>query len=486
MSVLEGIEPQRPLYYFEQISNIPRGSGDTDAISNYCVSFAKMHGLEYVQDECGNVVIYKKAYSGFEDSPTVILQGHIDMVCEKERSSFHDFTKDSLELIVEDGYLSANGTTLGADDGVAVCFMFAVLEDENIKAPALECVFTVDEEIGMLGADKLDMSLLIGRRMINLDNGEEGSLLIGCAGGITADCYLPVKKEEYDMLRNAVFSIEVSGLTGGHSGEEIIKQRANANHLLGRILAWISKDVKINIIRIQGGLKENAIPRDANVVVLTDTFDEMQKAIKLVEELKETIKKEYSDTDPDLNISAVRILTSEKEMFSDDSSQKLITTLYNLPNGIQKMSQKVLGMVQSSLNMGIVKMVDDKVMFSFSVRSDVKSEKEEMCRRMETLMNISGGYVEYSGDYPAWEVKSKSHLQSIMGTVYKELFSCEPKIGTIHAGLECGIFSDRLPGLDCVSIGPTMLDIHTPSEKLDLKSMERYWHYLIAILDRLK
>jgi len=482
MSILSEIEPKRVFYYFEEISGIPHGSGNVQKISDYCVGFAEKNGLEYYRDESGNVIIYKNAYPGYEESEAVILQGHIDMVCEKEDGCDIDFEKDGLKLAVEDGYLFAEGTTLGADDGVAVCFMLALLENKYIKAPALQCVFTVDEEIGMLGAAELDMSKISARRMINLDNGEEGSMLIGCAGGVTATCHLPVNSAEISG-RRAI--IEISGLAGGHSGEMIIEERASANVLMGRTLFELSKIASINVISVNGGLKDNAISRSSKAeIVIKNNIEAVKDAISILEKI---YKKEYAATDSslELNISIGEVCNREKA-YDNDSTKRLIAVLFNLPNGIQKMSKKVPGLVQSSLNMGILKSDAEEVTFSFSVRSDYKTEKEEMCRRMEALLNLAGGNVTYCGDYPAWEVKDESSLQKIMLECYEEYFGMSPKIGTIHAGLECGIFSDALAGLDCVSIGPTMKDIHTSAETLDIKSTERYWEYLLTVLERLK
>jgi len=482
MNVLKGIEPERPLYYLERISMIPRGSRNTKAVSDFCEEFAKAHSLKYVRDENNNIVIFKDAYPGYENSETVILQGHLDMVCEKEDGIDIDFEKDPLRLKVEDGFLFAEGTTLGADDGVAVAFMLAILEDPEIKAPMLECVFTVDEEIGMLGATAMDMSLLSGRRMINIDNEEEGVLLAGCAGGVTATGCLNVNREK---IRGVRCVIEISKLAGGHSGTLIIDQGANANMLLGRILAKLSMDFKINVLRAEGGLKDNAIPRSSRAEIVVDETN--LNAIKeTVSACEQIFKSEYRNTDPELSMV---IRTDEKpgevNALDNDSTTRFIGVLNNLPNGIQKMSQKVKGLVQSSLNLGILKLEEEEATYSFSVRSDIGSEKEEMCLRMETLLKMAGGSMSYYGDYPGWEFNEKSYLQQVMKAAYTDVFGAEPVIGTVHAGLECGIFSDGLEGLDCVSIGPTMIGIHTPGEKLDLKSTERYWNYVLTVLDRL-
>lgn len=483
MSVLYKTGTARFWHYFEEICKIPHGSGNMTAISDYCADFAKEHNLKYYQDENKNVIIYKDAYPGYENAEPVILQGHLDMVCEKNPDYEFDFTKDSLRLVVEEGKLWAEGTTLGADDGVAVCFMLSILEDNNIKAPALQCVFTVDEEIGMLGASALDMSKITARKMINLDNGEEDFMLIGCAGGVTAICHLPLNTT---VVSGVECIVEVSGLAGGHSGETIHEERANANVLLGRTLYDLSKKNRINIIEANGGLKDNAIPRMSKATIVIDS-DSVKQAIADIERLEQIYIKEYASTDENLLLTiTVNEKTVDVNAFDDDSTMRMIAVMFNLPNGIQKMSKIVSGQVRSSLNMGILKSSDNECIFSFSVRSDFKSEKDEMCNRIEALMKLAGGRVVFEGEYPAWEAMEKSELQEIMVQTYEDCFGKIPVVGTIHAGLECGIFSDALKGLDCVSIGPTMKNIHTSSEMLDIYSTERYMDYLLTVLERIK
>lgn len=481
MGVLSEIEPKRALFYFEEISGIPRGSSNIRKISDYCVSFAKNHNLEYIQDEEGNVIIFKKAHPNYVDAPTVIMQGHLDMVCEKELGYDIDFENEAIKLSLDGTILSAEGTTLGGDDGVAVCFMLAILEDDTIKAPSLECVFTVDEEIGMLGAQAMDMSCLKGRLMLNLDHGEEGSILVGCAGGVTATCHLPVNRVE---TQKKIYSINIDSLTGGHSGEAIIKQRANANVLLGRLLNELKKKTDLLIVSVEGGAKDNAIARSASALVCLDEEKEKEFAI-VFDEQREIFNKEFSITDPEMNIDWKRE-DSANSALDEESTKKVICSLLNLPAGIQKMSLHIPGLVQSSLNMGILASDEKEVTFSFSVRSDLPSEKKNMCDRMESLMECLGGYVSFSGDYPSWEYKANSYLQGVVKKAFEDKFGYEAVVGTIHAGLECGIFSNRLQGLDCVSIGPNMKDIHTPSETLDLESTKRYWDYVLTVLERIK
>lgn len=478
--------------HFEKIAAIPHTSGDTKAISNMIVSFAKEHGLVYYQDELGNVIVYKKASPSYESAPTVILQGHMDMVGEKDENIAFDFTKDGLKLVKnkrEDNgsvkeYLSAKGTTLGADDGVALAYMLTILEDDSIAAPALECVFTVDEEVGMLGASFLDMTRLKGRIMINLDQGVEGDFLAGCAGGATAICSLPIKRESSANKSLITKKLEIGGLTGGHSGEDIIYGRGNANVLLGRVLFSLQENFDYKLFDINGGLKDNAIPRSCAAIIAINKNDEAA-VMDFVEEIDGVLKAEYNNTDPDI---FTRLCSIDTELcpLEDDSAKKAIAALYNLPAGIQKMSYDFEGLVQTSLNMGILKTDREEITYSFSVRSSVRSEKEELKHRIKCLMEALGGSVVFCGEYPAWEYKEGSKLLQLMKDTYYELFKKEAKAGTIHAGLECGLFAETLFGLDCVSIGPNLKDIHTTREELDLESFERCFILLTSVIERIK
>ena len=489
MRVLEGLQPERVFYYFEEISKIPRGSGNTKAVSNYVADFAKSHALEYVQDTKNNIIVRKKAYPGYEEAPGVILQGHLDMVCEKEEGCDIDFSEEGVRLRLDGNILSAEGTTLGADDGVAVAMMLAILEDETVKAPSLECIFTVDEEMGMLGAEALDMTYIAGRRMINLDESGEKEAVAGCAGGVTALCHMPIEREASELKE---FSLKISDLTGGHSGEMIDKQRANANVLMGRMLFELLKDDRVRIYDIEGGLKDNAIPRCSTAILgLTDkTFRELKER---VDELSEVLKDEYALTDPEMKVEfepcddPYKIYKLIKWGCLDKASAaRAVAALYGLPNGVVKMSPDIEGLVRTSLNLGILKSGEDEVTYSYLIRSSKESEKKELKERLACLMDALGGYVTFSGEYPAWEYKKESRLAEIMDEVCREMYGDELDVRVIHAGLECGIFFSALEGLDCVSIGPNMYDIHTPEERLETDSLKRCWEYLLACLERLR
>ncbi len=479
MRILEELEPKRVMYYFEKIASIPHGSRNTKAISDYCVSVAKENGLKYVQDEHNNVVIYCPASKGYENSKPIILQGHLDMVCEKDADRNIDFLKDPLKLTVKDGYITAEGTTLGGDDGIAVAFCLALTEDKSIPHPPLEILFTSDEEIGMLGAETMDATLLSADTLLNIDSEKEGIFTVGCAGGMVAIPHFPFKTDK--KCKNAV-KITVSGLTGGHSGNEIQKQRANANNLLGRVLYKLSKTNEFELISLNGGFKDNAITV-ASEALITGKADDFSQAVA---DLENILKNEYSTTDPDLLLTCEDV-NGDYSIINKEDGKKIITALLSFPNGVQKMSPYIEGLVRTSLNLGILETKEDEVIFSLLLRSNVNSEKEALYEEIEAITASLGGYTEKDGEYPAWEMKKDSPLANILADVYKEQTGCEPEINAIHAGVECGIFQNKTDNhLDCVSIGPNINDIHTPREALDIESTQRTWKLLLETLKRLK
>ena len=494
MAVLSHLEPREVFRWFEEICGIPHGSGDTKKISDYLVHFAQEHGLKYRQDASNNVVIRKDAAPGYEGAPTVMLQGHIDMVCEKEPGCPVDMTREGVKLMVNDGVVTADGTTLGGDDGIAVAYALAILASDTIPHPPLEAVFTVDEEIGMLGAAALDMSDLKSRYMLNIDSEDEGYLLVGCAGGVTAVCHVPLERENAAPSTAAV--LKICGCLGGHSGIEIDKGRANADQALGRVLYRLSKECGLKVISVQGGTKDNAIPAEAQAQIIL-AADDMDQAEALIEEINAEFKKEYAATDAGIHAELTRAEAAgqkdgaqnpaaEEAPMTAQSASRVITALRALPGGVQKMNPYIPGLVQTSLNLGIMEMADDEVRLSYSVRSSLGSEKQELLERMESLMEALGGCVTYSGDYPAWEYREESKLRDLMVEVFKDQYGKEPVVHTIHAGVECGMFSSAMPELDCVSFGPDMQDIHTPRESLDAASVLRTWNYLLEVLKRLK
>lgn len=484
MRVLENLQPSKVFEYFEEICAIPHGSGNTKKISDYLVKFAVSHNLRVIQDDSNNVIIFKPASVGYEAAEPVIIQGHMDMVCEKADGVDIDFTREGLRLKVQDGKVIAQGTTLGADDGIAVAYALAVLDSDDIAHPALEVVITVDEEIGMLGASAIDTKVLKGKTMLNLDTEDEGYLLVSCAGGATVNCTLAGKQQ--DVYGYSV-CIKVSGLTGGHSGIEIHRGRANANQVMGRILYQAISDYDVYISDIAGGLKDNAIPRSCECNLIIGEDQDVYEFSEKLQRYADIVAGEIKLSDPEASITVDCSPVADIYLaYNLADTKRIITGLYTLPGGVQKMSQVIPGLVQTSLNMGILKNYNDKVVMSFSVRSSVASEKEELISRIKCVISSLNGSVNVEGSYPAWEYKEDSKLRDLMIDIYKEQYGKEPVVYAVHAGVECGIFADKIEGLDCVSFGPELTDIHTPDEAMDIASVERTWQILVTLLKKLK
>lgn len=480
MRALENCEPKRVFYYFEELCKIPHGSGNTKQISDYLVSFAKEQGLEYVQDEMNNIVIYKPATPGYENAPTVIIQGHMDMVCEKRPDVEHDFTKDPLNISVQDGYVTANGTTLGGDDGIAVAYGLALLESKEIAHPTLEVLITVDEEIGLLGAVGLDCSVLKGRRLINLDSEAEGSLWISCAGGLSGISSIPVKRIEAEGEK---VSVKIFGLMGGHSGAEIDKKRANANVLMGRFLYTLQKTAAYEIISMAGGQKDNAITRECTAELLVEDAEAVKAC---AEKVQKGLREEYTGSDEGITIEITEQGVSKEMILHPTSREKVLFFLMEVPFGIQKMSGSIEGLVETSTNIGIMKLEEENFMGTSSVRSSVGAASDALSDKLCYLTEFLGGTYTVQGAYPAWEYRKDSPLRDKMVEVYQDMYGEKPNVVAIHAGLECGLFYKKMAGLDCVSLGPNMKDIHTSEEVLDIASTERVWKYLVKVLEYLK
>ena len=482
MAVLENCEPKRVFHYFEEICKIPHGSGNTRQISDYLVQFAKNHDLKYIQDEMNNVVIYKPGTAGYENAPTVIVQGHMDMVCEKRPDVDHDFTKDGLNLSVEGDYVSANGTTLGGDDGIAVAYGLALLESDTIAHPPLEVFITVDEEIGLLGAVGFDCSVLKGRRFINLDSEAEGSLWISCAGGLSGISHIPVTRLE---AKGEKLTVKISGLMGGHSGAEIDKNRANANSLLGKFLHGLDAKAGYELISVQGGQKDNAITRESIAELLT--VKENVEAVKeYAASMQTSWREEYTGTDEGITVTVTEEGEQDAKVLHPTSKEKVVFFLVNVPYGVQKMSGTIKGLVETSTNIGILKTSENEVLGSSSIRSSVETARDALSDKIEYLTEFLGGEYERQGVYPAWEYRKDSPLRDKMVEVYEEMYGQKPNVVAIHAGLECGLFYKKMEGLDCVSLGPDMKDIHTSEEVLSISSTERVWKYLVKVLGALK
>ena len=482
---IEDLKPQLVFKYFSEICKIPRGSGNEKQISDYLTREGKKLGLEVVQDEHYNVLIKKKATPGYENAPTVIIQGHMDMVCEKNKDTDHDFEKDPIKLRVEGNYLYATDTTLGADNGIAVAMGLALLASDNIVHPPLEVVFTADEEESMNGAMNLKGDLFKGSYIINLDSEEEGTITVSCAGGVTA--LVTIEKEFKDVNSKVAFNIDVKGLLGGHSGMEINKQRANSNILMGRILNHLLNHANINLdlVQISGGAKNNAIPREADAVILIDEKDEE----RLKEELNKILnifKNEFKTSDPNIEILCEKSHKTYNEALKDDIRDKIIATIILMPSGIQTMSMDIENLVESSTNLGVINNNKDNFLFEFATRSSVKSLKDEINNKMSLLCKTLDVKLSLEDDYPEWEYAKDSKLEEICVNTYEELTGQKPEISAIHAGLECGLLLDAIKGAQAVSIGPNLYDVHTPNEHLDIKSTNRTWNYLLAILKNIK
>ena len=482
MMLSEKLYPQRVFYYFEQIAAIPHGSRNTKAISDYLVNFAKEHNLTWYQDESNNVVIVKEASEGYEAAEPIIIQGHMDMVCEKEKGVDIDFEKDGLKLYVDGDFLKAEGTTLGGDDGIAVAYALTLLESEEIAHPKLEVVITVDEEIGMLGADAIDLSMLTGHTMLNIDSDVEGSFLTGCAGGMAVNVTLPVKRVAQSGQK---ISLIVTGLEGGHSGSEIDKEHGNANILMGRVLRTLSEETPFGIISLAGGLKDNAIPREC-VAELLVPQENVNLAKEIADNLSGELKKEFIVADPAVAVEFEDMGETEADILDFASVSRVIFYLRSVPNGVQDMSQVMHGLVETSLNLGIMELKEDALYTVTSIRSSVGTRKTDLLDRVTGVVELLGGEVEVEGDYPAWEYKQDSALRPQIAKVYEQLYGKEPVFETIHAGLECGLLSDKIKDLDCVSFGPDNFDIHTPKERLSISSTGRVWDFIVEFLRQAK
>lgn len=473
MKILEGIKPEKVFKYFEEISAIPRGSKNTDKIRDYCEDFAKKRNLKYISDNIGNIVIFKPANNSQSVEP-VIIQGHLDMVWEKNESSKINFETDGIELVVDGDFIRANGTTLGADDGIAVAMGLALLDSEEITHPPLEVLFTADEEVGMTGAEGLDASFLKGKKMINLDSEAEDVLWVSCAGGVRADI---VFNADFEQNNKDSFEIIICGLHGGHSGAEIHKGYANANKIMGKVLSELAEKCSFAISSVNGGTMDNAITRECSCIISSDNDIE-----EIMSEISEVMVSGYLDTDPDISIS---VLPSNKtaESMTYECTKSFINLLNELPNGVIAMSKEIDGLVETSLNLGKLRTENNTVSFVFSLRSGKDSEKEKLCDILSGICKNYPSESSFRSSYPAWEYKADSELRDTMKSVYREMYGKELNVTAIHAGLECGIFCGKIEGLDCVSLGPDMYDIHTPEERLSISSCQRVWEFLLRVLE---
>lgn len=481
MPVLDRLAPARVFHYFEQLAAIPHGSGNTKAISDFCVGFAKAHGLEYHQDALNNVIIIKPATKGYEASPAVIVQGHLDMVTEKTPESSIDFLKDGLDLRTDGESVWAEGTTLGGDDGIAIAMALALLEADDLPHPRLEAVFTVDEETGMEGAEGLDVTPLQGRLMLNIDSEDEGILTAGCAGGARANVSICFETAPCDL---PLYLLRVDGLIGGHSGMEINNGRANANLLMGRVLYAMCRALPVRVVSCAGGQKDNAIPI-ASSAALALTPQDAAQAQKIADAFDAAFRAEYAASDAGVRVTLHEAGVASAAMTEHDSA-RFARFLTLMPDGVAAMSRDIEGLVQTSCNLGVLKLEDGALFACSAVRSSMCSQKEMLLDRITALSEAFGGTASITGDYPAWEYRRNSALRETMIRVFTAQYGHAPTVDVIHAGLECGLFAGKLAGLDAVSFGPDLSDIHTTRERMSVPSVQRTWAYLCQVLKELR
>lgn len=477
--VIENCAPREVFRIFEEFCGIPHASHNTEAATAFCLDYAKRFGLPATYDAAGNVVIRKPATAGREHLPTVILQGHLDMVAEKEPDCPIDFTRDRLSLFLDGDWLGARGTTLGGDNGIAVAMILAILADDTLPHPAIEAVFTTDEEVGMLGADAMDMSTLTGRYMLNLDSEEEGVLTVSCAGGATATVRYPAARQP---VAGHILTATLDGMQGGHSGAEIHRGRANAARMGAELVAAVAQACEVHLLSLDGGLKDNAIPARA---VCRFMVADPQAALDACHTFASKMQAAYATADPDLRF-AFAVDEGQGEAFSLVDTERILSLLTRIPCGVQKMSEDIAGLVQTSLNLGILETDERGVRAVYSVRSAVGKEKDALLTEIQSIAGSLGADYTVGGAYPAWEYRKACPLRETVLATYRRLYHKEMRVEAIHAGLECGLFSDRIPGLSCVSLGPDMKDIHTPRERLSVSSVARTYHFVREILSAIK
>ncbi len=483
--MLENLNPKKVFHYFEEIAAIPHGSGNIGAMSDYCMKFAESHGLKAVKEDCGNVIIYADGTEGYENSAPVILQGHLDMVCEKRPDCPKDMEKDGITVCTDGEWVWADGTTLGGDDGIAMAYIFAVLDSDDIPHPPIEALITADEETAMVGAENLDGSLLKGRRLINIDSEEEGFITVSCAGGLTAVCEYPVDYTDTNSDKMCCIEVSVEGLTGGHSGVEINKRRLNAHKVLGILLGETLVAESLFIADLKGGAKTNVIPKSARATVVVDEAQKYIAVAAMNKYFNEFFRPEYVSGEPDMKLTIRDIPLPEKHL-DRKSTEKIIFVLGFCPDGIVTTMKDNPDTVITSLNMGVMKLDNDKLRLESLIRSNTATGSQVIAYQLRSFTEQLGGSYEKAAEFPGWAYSEKSPLRDIMVETYKEMYCMEPVIFTIHAGLECGLLSDKIPDADMVSIGPDLENVHTPDERMSVASVERVWEYLLAVLKKLK
>lgn len=479
MGTLSSLNPEKVFAFFEKICSIPHGSGNCAALSAFIADFAKQRRLDFAVDAEQNVLIRKPASPGYENYETLILQGHLDMVCEKEPELEFDFAKDAIQPYIDGDDIKARGTSLGGDNGIAIAMMLAILDDDTLHHPQLEMLMTVDEETSMAGAFGFDCARLRGHRLINLDSEYEGVLMCSCAGGVDVVCNLPVLREEKEGCR---LTLTVAHLRGGHSGVEIDKGRANANILMGRLLFRLQNELPLGIAEYCGGSRVNAIASHAEAELLIEKsrLTEYEEHIKQMETI---FRKEYHASDPDISVNLKLSESGCLSVLDEDSAARMISLLLILPDGMQEMSAEMPGLVQTSCNLGAASLQESAFTFTSSIRSCMETKKMMLAEKIMRIVALTGGSAALEGDYPGWSYQPDSLLKETLINAYQKVCGIKASAEAVHAGMECGIFAAGIPNLDCVSIGPTMGDVHTPQEHLSISSVQRTWKVLLTALE---
>ena len=478
MKKLVGIKPERVFYHFEEISKIPRESYNEKAISDYLVEFGKKLNLETYQDKYYNVILRRKATPGYENAPGIVIQGHMDMVCEKESDSNHDFKKDPIDLIVDGNRLRANKTTLGGDNGIAIAMGMAILEDESIKCGTIELLATTSEEIDLNGALSLEPNVLKGKMLINIDSEDEGVVTVGSAGGVEIDILLPIEKETVSNVN--LYTLSLEKLQGGHSGVEINQKRGNANKILVEVLHNLKALTDYNLIEVLGGSKDNAIPRSGKVVLASS------KDIKdIIAKVANEVKEKYSSFEKEMSFTLEATIAKEIVALSNKTLDSYIKTIEEIPTGVNTWMKEYPEIVESSDNLAIVKTLDENINIIVSLRSSDPEVLNELKEKIASILKENNASFEFSAGYPEWKFRAESKLREKALEVYKKLYNKDMKVEVIHAGLECGAISQNYPDIDFISVGPNLRDVHTPSEYLEIDSTERVYNYVVELINSL-
>lgn len=479
-STLEQLTKHPVFYHFAEISKIPRGSGNEKEISDFLVGFAKERNLEVIQDEALNVIIKKEATAGYENVPAIIIQGHMDMVCEKNQATVHDFEKDPIELRIIGDMLYANQTTLGADNGIAVAYAMALLDSKDIPHPALEVVITTEEETTMGGAFAVDSNHFEGKIFINIDSEEDHKLLVSSAGGAKAVETIPVIWDEAPSNTDA-YRLYVGGLKGGHSGMEIDKQRGNANKVLGRVLRDLSANIQFDISEVHGGLKTNAIPRESVATIVLRTED-VEKVEEILESWTRVLQEEMRAVDPDVHVTLTKLDEKVEKVFAKETQKQLISSLFLIPNGIQSMSMDIKGLVESSTNLGVIETLQDEIKLRNEVRSSVSSLKQHIADEIKCIAELVGATFEIESAYPEWPYNPNSQIRNLFEKVHQEKYNKDVEIFAVHAGIECSVFVQKMPELDAISFGPDIFNVHTPDEHISISSVVNNWGFFVDVM----